>query len=395
MYQFRVVFRAVNMRVEVVKGLVLVGLFLMTFLLGLVPVKIVKVARERSVRRGSRQTRYKRVMSLFSCYAAGVFLATCLLDLFPDVRDKLSDVLDEAQIYTSFPIPEFVMVCGLFLILTVEQIVLFCKESKEFKGHPCDAGKTLPVREQRSFSRSAEFSPRSLDCITDRPRSATFSSSSTVQRGDRGSDESSRVPLLRDDNHSQGHSHSHDHSSVFDTEAQDHSTFRSLLLLLALSLHSVFEGLAVGLQQKTVDVLAIFAALALHKCVLSFSLGLSLVQSELSNGGIIRSVLFFSLSSPLGIGIGLCITDLSNSNATHLAEGILQGIACGTFLYVTFFEMLPHEFHSSDDRLMKVLCLLLGYSTVTVILFFHNNVEKPTCFRGPGPFPGENYNATK
>ncbi|XP_064608307.1 zinc transporter ZIP1-like [Liolophura sinensis] len=376
------------MRVEVVKGLVLVGLFLMTFLLGLLPVKIVKVVRQRSVQRGSRQTRYKRVMSLFSCYAAGVFLATCLLDLFPDVRDKLSDVLDEAQIYTSFPVPEFVMVCGLFLILTVEQIVLFCKESKDFLRHSHDAAKTSPMRDHRSLSRSAEFSPRSLNCITDRPRSATFSSPGTVQRGERGSDESSRVPLLRNESHD----HSHDHSFV--TEAQDHSTFRSLLLLLALSLHSVFEGLAVGLQQKAVDVLAVFAALALHKCVLSFSLGLSLVQSELSNGGIIRSVVLFSLSSPLGIGIGLCITDLSNTNATHLAEGILQGIACGTFLYVTFFEMLPHEFHSSDDRLMKVLCLLLGYSTVTVILFFHNNVEKPTCFRGPGPFPSESYNAT-
>lgn len=60
-----------------------------------------------------------------------------------------------------------------------------------------------------------------------------------------------------------GHSHSHAHHSVNDVESsshhvhvdlQAHSSFRSFMLFLSLSLHSVFEGLAIGLQSTDAKV---------------------------------------------------------------------------------------------------------------------------------------------
>ena len=164
----------------------------------------------------------------------------------------------------------------------------------------------------------------------------------------------------------------HDGHSHFPEFEHNHSSLRSLLLLMALSLHSLFEGLAVGLQKQTSQVIGIFAALVLHKSILSFSLGMNLVQSKLSRAATVKSVLLFSLSAPVGLGIGIGIINLWDSQASNLAQGLLQGIACGTFLYVTFFEVLPHEFNSSDKRLIKIVCLLLGFSTVTAIVFFNN-----------------------
>ena len=49
---------------------------------------------------------------------------------------------------------------------------------------------------------------------------------------------------------------------------------------------------------------------------------------------------------------------------------IFQGIAGGTFLYITFFEVLPHEFEAKTKyRLPKVFCVIAGYSIICMLLF--------------------------
>lgn len=67
-------------------------------------------------------------MSLLNCFAGGVFLGTCLLDLLPEVQENIDDMVKKLNISTSFPIAEFLVVLGLFIVLIVEQISLDCKE---------------------------------------------------------------------------------------------------------------------------------------------------------------------------------------------------------------------------------------------------------------------------
>ena len=66
-------------------------------------------------------------MSLLNCFAGGVFLGTCLLDLFPEVQENIESVVVALKINSSFPIAEFLVVLGLFIVLIVEQISLDCK----------------------------------------------------------------------------------------------------------------------------------------------------------------------------------------------------------------------------------------------------------------------------
>ena len=289
---------------------------------------------------------YKSVISLLSCFAAGVFLATCLLDLFPEVKEQMSSVLNQANIQTPFPVPEFLLTFGLFLVLLVEQIVLMAKEK-----------------------------PRSAHKFVYDVGSVTRYDGSAYEDDILRSDITERSSLLRSDS---------DYETTVEEDAEEennttptedpneHSMIRSFILLAALSLHSVFEGLAVGLQPSTHQVLQIFIALVLHKCILAFSLGLNLVQSKLSISAIIKSNLTFCVMSPLGIGIGIAITDFTDSLASSLVSGILQGLASGTFLYIVFLEILPYELSAKrryPNRMLKVLLLLLGYSAVALIQF--------------------------
>ena len=97
-----------------------------------------------------------------------------------------------------------------------------------------------------------------------------------------------------------GHEHHHDHGVAF----HPHSTIRSLILLIALSFHSVFEGLAIGLQQDLGQLISLFIAVIAHKAIMAFSLGLTLAQASLSAKQYVMSIMIFSLASPFGMGIG-------------------------------------------------------------------------------------------
>lgn len=355
------------MEPTVVKILLICGLFLATLILGISPIKFVAHVKKKQ----SNRIFYKRAISVLSCFAAGVFLGTCLLDLLPSVRKDLENILNKMKLLSGFPISEFVMVFGLFLILVVEQIILSWKENhlknSILSPRQSDASRQSLLSEtdgKKEFMSSArsDISDHSISGISDDllPLLNKRSSISSYMTGDIHCD----AEQGSDNGYSQ-----EKHDTINEDFEHNHSTLRAILLLVALSLHSVFEGLAVGLQRKTSQIIGVFAGLFLHKMILSFSLGMSLVQSILSYVSMLKSVILFSISSPFGIGLGLLIIDLWDSRISVLIQGLLQGIACGTFLYVTFFEMLPHELNSSDIRLLKVVFLILGFSTVTAVVF--------------------------
>ncbi|PSN48999.1 Zinc transporter ZIP1 [Blattella germanica] len=108
-------------------------------------------------------------------------------------------------------------------------------------------------------------------------------------------------------------------------EPEPHSLLRSFILLIALSFHSLFEGLAIGLQSDINGVLQIFTAVVLHKAIIAFSLGLNFVQTKLSLSSIIKSNMWFSITSPIGITIGILVENFANSVNSSLINGILQG----------------------------------------------------------------------
>ncbi|XP_074837312.1 zinc transporter ZIP1 isoform X2 [Carettochelys insculpta] len=258
----------------------------------------------------------RKALSLLSCFAGGVFLATCLLDLLPDYLASISEALAALRVTLQFPLQEFILAMGFFLVLVMEQIVLAYKDQ---------AGS---LEETRALL-------------------GTSAQDSTIQ-----------APHWPE-----GPLHPHVH-----VDFNAHSAIRCFLLVASLALHSVFEGLAVGLQEASAKVLEICLALLIHKCIIAFSLSLKLLQGRLHPRAVAGCMLLFALMSPLGIGLGVALTE--TSGALHqLSRSVLEGLATGTFIYITFLEILPHELGSPKHRIPKVILLLAGFALVTSILF--------------------------
>ena len=103
---------------------------------------------------------------------------------------------------------------------------------------------------------------------------------------------------------SSGH-HSHDlhhhHGLMMENGHCVGAPLRGLLFIIALSLHEVLEGVAVGLQKNQSGVFQLFAAVASHKFVISFCVGLELSTSGVKLLMHTIYILVFSLVTPLGI----------------------------------------------------------------------------------------------
>ena len=81
----------------------------------------------------NRSSKWKKAVSMASCFSGGVFMAACILDLFPDVFEAVDKALDEIEkvygVKIEYPVAGFVICIGFFLVLIVEQSVLTCQES--------------------------------------------------------------------------------------------------------------------------------------------------------------------------------------------------------------------------------------------------------------------------
>ncbi|OUC47049.1 putative metal cation transporter, ZIP family [Trichinella nativa] len=286
---------------EKLKIILIVSLLLLTIISSILPLWFRRLALQPSS--ASRRLFVSYIFSVLSCFGGGVFLGTCILDLLPDTREVLDGVLYELfEEQSTFPLAEFFAAIGFSLILCIEQVVLYLRNSHFYYDNVTDNVETLET-----------------------------------------TDDENR-PLLDERKLRRRYSLVSDSGEEVHVDPWSHSALRALLMLLTLSTHALFEGLALGLINDSTQAVQIFTALSIHKSLVGFSLGLRLVSfPTLSNLMIVLSCLAFSATGCMGGLIGLILSETLRSKVAKLITGALQGVACGTFLYIVTFEILPHE----------------------------------------------------
>ncbi|XP_018545880.1 zinc transporter ZIP3 [Lates calcarifer] len=314
------------MQILVAKLLGLLGLFGLVLAGVLVPVRLLLVDYDKA-------HRYRRALSLCNSFGGGVFLATCFNALLPAVRDKVGDVFRQLQISSDYPLAETMMMLGFFLTVFVEQAVLTFRKEKP------------------SFIDLETFNAGGSEAGSDSEYDTPFISSA---RGSPGGG---------------GHrSHGHQHGHFSPAELAGAGPLRLASLVLALSAHSVFEGLALGLQEDGAKLGGLFLGVAVHETLAAVALGVSVAKASLGMRDAAKLGVAVGLMIPLGVVVGMGI-ESAQTLAGGVVSVVLQGLAAGTFLFVTFFEILSRELDDKQDRLLKVLFLILGYAALAALVF--------------------------
>lgn len=141
----------------------------------------------------------------------------------------------------------------------------------------------------------------------------------------------------------------------------------AIVLLFALGFHSFLAGLSLGAQTKVKDVVDILGPILAHKTLAAVALGSSIVKAHAPNHVFYTLITLFSLTTPLGVVVGLAIAQFSDDQVW--AAGCLS-LAAGTFIYVAAFEIMP-EALTVKNGLIKLLiqfvCLVLGFGLMAML----------------------------
>ena len=135
------------------------------------------------------------------------------------------------------------------------------------------------------------------------------------------------------------------------------------LLEFGIALHSVLIGLALGTEVE--QFILLFIALCFHQFFEGMALGAQLARLDrLPLRSAIFMVLFYAITTPLGIAIGIGVQSKAynpKSVTSLLVSGILDSVSAGILIYVALVNLIGAEmgsgayaFHALSNRL-KVL----------------------------------------
>ncbi len=149
--------------------------------------------------------------------------------------------------------------------------------------------------------------------------------------------------------------------------AERNSVVSAAVLFLVLSIHSLITGFALGLEDQSVTAMALLIAVLAHKGTATFALGLKISPVSQQTSQFFARMVAFSLTTPVGVLLGLWMLNrLSGSNGP-LIEGIFDALAAGTFVYVAVFEILSQEFRSRGGVTAKSIAMVLGVALMAIV----------------------------
>lgn len=216
-------------------------------------------------------------------FGGGVLIATTFIHILPAVIGTV-DALQQCNMLatTPFALPEILMCTGFYLMYSIEELMYFV------------------VGRQQRRKRQAEKAEK-------------------AEKGLEQAEEQQQQPQL---------------------EEEQPNWLRGLGIIVALSLHELFGGMAIGLEGSVDTVWFMCGAIAAHKLVLAFCIGMEIMMAHTRWLIAVIYLVVFSIVTPIGVGIGIAVSESSAANEPSIPAGILQGIACGTLLYVVYFEIV-------------------------------------------------------
>lgn len=358
------------------KCIVLFSVLFTTLISGIAPWFVVRYVRKQGGNYDINKQRHMRL--IFSClnmFSGGVFLGVCFMHLLPEVKRQMAYCLLQLKYHKDFPATEFLVVIGFFIVVIIEIIV------SQYMMNGNKSERQLSKSQGQYNTLNKEINVESASLTANRwpddksqygAVSNTYADNEHIERTDRKSIASTSDQFTPTDScaNTIGDESEHDHLSL-PTKDGEETVIRSMLLFLALSLHTVFDGLSLGLQEDLSQLYSLFTAVIIHKILIGFTLGLQIFGYSLWS--IRRSIMLmflFACISPAGMIIGICIGRIKGHELIRtLTSAILNGLATGTFVYVTFIEILGREL-AKKGSIIQIFFAIAGFGLMTGLVFY-------------------------
>ncbi|KAI5008375.1 zinc transporter 8-like [Hordeum vulgare subsp. vulgare] len=266
------------------------------------------------------------VFFLVKAFAAGVILATGFIHILPDAFENLtSDCLPAAGPWKDFPFAGLGAMVGAIGTLVVDTVAT---------GYFTRAH----LNKDRAHGSSA--------AVVDEEKQAAAAAAATA-----ASEEAHEGHVHLHTHATHGHAHGSAALVAAVGGAEDEKdTIRhrviSQVLELGIVVHSVIIGISLGASQDPETIKPLVVALSFHQMFEGMGLGGCIVQAKFKARSIVTMILFFCLTTPVGIAIGFGISRVyhENSPTALVVEGSLNSVAAGILVYMALVDLLAEDF---------------------------------------------------
>ena len=154
------------------------------------------------------------------------------------------------------------------------------------------------------------------------------------------------------------HGAPHDHAIGSDSGGGDSTV--PVFLAIVLAVHGVLEGIAMGVEKTSSSLRVVLVGMVPHKFFTGIALGISLQKYSATTTSAVRVAVSWATATPGGVLLGMILVSGFSGGSMDAA---LQGLASGTFLYISICEILHEEFSATATRgfnAAKVSCVVGG-----------------------------------
>ena len=266
-----------------------------------------------------RASPLKAVLAGCNCFAGGVLLATALCHMLPDALGELRDAPD-AQSLPVFPWAELALGCGYLLVMGIE-----------------GAARAVAA----GVAKAAYAAAYTATGVKEHGRMG-----STAGQGMRGVEAQ----------------HSHGGGEV---AAMRHGGFKCVVVLTALTAHSLLEGMAIGSTRQLHTTITLTLAIGFHKAFAAFALGTSIQSAELSGAASALLASIFCFASPLGIGLGYWV----EQSFSGLVAAFVTAACAGTLLNVSnsFLAESLGDFNARAACSIGLPAVIVGFGAMSAL----------------------------
>ncbi|KAI4318247.1 hypothetical protein L6164_026035 [Bauhinia variegata] len=279
---------------------------------------------------------YDKAILLIKCFAAGVILSTSLVHVLPDAYAALSDCqVASKHPWKDFPFAGLVTLIGALLALVVDLAASSHVEHAQYAP--------VVTREESHGCGKKESGESRIELALN------------CDSGD-AEDELKRVEEL----------------------AKLKQRLVSQVLEIGIIFHSVIIGVTMGMSQNVCTIRPLVLALSFHQIFEGMGLGGCVAQAGFSFGTTAYMCFMFSVTTPMGIVLGMILFsvtgyDDSSPNAL-IMEGLLGSVSSGILIYMALVDLIAVDFFhnklmSSDRRLKKAsfIALTLGSTAMSIL----------------------------
>ncbi|KAK8668261.1 hypothetical protein V6N13_105721 [Hibiscus sabdariffa] len=278
------------------------------------------------------------IFFLIKAFAAGVILATAFVHILPDGYESLSSPCLSEKPWGVFPFSGFLAMVSAIATMMIETFASSFYKNSHFN-------KALPVNGDEEMA------------------------------GDHGG----HVHVHTHASHGHGHGHGSAMVPQHSESSSDHNLIRqrivSQVLELGIVVHSVIIGMALGASQSAKTIKPLVAALTFHQFFEGMGLGSCISQAKFKSRAIAMMLVLFSLTTPMGIGLGMGVSKVYDENSPKALAvgGIFNSLSAGILIYMSLVDLLgvdlTNPIMQSNIKLQlgSNLSLLFGAASMSLL----------------------------